>query len=87
MLSVSHPKTGGFPRLNRRGPIEAILPIWLPVSVGRFPRLNRRGPIEAKNQIGVSVGAAIFPRLNRRGPIEAIRTIIRRGRLHAISAP
>ena len=24
MLSVSHPKTGGFPRLNRRGLIEAI---------------------------------------------------------------
>jgi len=39
-----------FPRLQRRGPIEAGLAL-APVLTGQeFPRLQRRGPIEASLQ-------------------------------------
>ena len=36
-----------FPRLKRRGPIEAEVGQMLSVSYRTFPRLKRRGPIEA----------------------------------------
>ena len=36
-----------FPRLNRRGLIEASRLFWARTTRSKFPRLNRRGPIEA----------------------------------------
>ena len=61
-----------FPRLKRRGPIEARC--WgaeniAPMEI--FPRLKRRGPIEANQVQGFLRRVTAFPRLKRRGPIEA----------------
>ena len=41
-----------FPRLQRRGPIEAIQNQAVADSVRTFPRLQRRGPIEAGRRRG-----------------------------------
>ena len=37
----------GFPRLIRRGPVEAHLDVGGSYVFGKFPRLIRRGPVEA----------------------------------------
>ena len=61
----------GFPRLKRRGPIEASfyrLHLYKPLA---FPRLKRRGPIEASRDKIARELVKMFPRLKRRGPIEA----------------
>ena len=62
-----------FPRLKRRGPIEAPpMPSHVREKGGTFPRLKRRGPIEANN-IPIEINLEMkFPRLKRRGPIEAM---------------
>ncbi len=60
-----------FPRLKRRGPIEALKTLEAIQFALGFPRLKRRGPIEAsilKRRVEVGLP---FPRLKRRGPIEA----------------
>jgi len=36
-----------FPRLKRRGPIEAGMSVKDLTRINEFPRLKRRGPIEA----------------------------------------
>ena len=38
-----------FPRLQKRGPIEASPATWRGASSARFPRLQKRGPIEASD--------------------------------------
>ena len=61
-----------FPRLKRRGPIEADrFPIKDEEAEILFPRLKRRGPIEAKAKSLEPPSHTEFPRLKRRGPIEA----------------
>jgi len=60
-----------FPRLKRRGPIEAVVYISNTSAAVLFPRLKRRGPIEAVVYISNTSAAVLFPRLKRRGPIEA----------------
>ena len=61
-----------FPRLQKRGPIEAIISVDGVYRVRRFPRLQKRGPIEA-TRIAVGLSTRIvFPRLQKRGPIEAL---------------
>ncbi len=63
-----------FPRLLRRGPIEAgSLLFLLILHISRFPRLLRRGPIEALAATHMIRYTVQFPRLLRRGPIEAWR--------------
>ena len=63
----------GFPRLQRRGPIEAGMSEEMAVRQHAFPRLQRRGPIEARHTDVHPTAFAEFPRLQRRGPIEAWR--------------
>ncbi len=60
-----------FPRLSRRGPIEACYAVDAVVDFLVFPRLSRRGPIEACYAVDAVVDFLVFPRLSRRGPIEA----------------
>ena len=60
-----------FPRLHRRGPIEARCAWRLHWSQPTFPRLHRRGPIEAWRPRSGWRPSSRFPRLHRRGPIEA----------------
>ena len=58
-----------FPRLKRRGPIEASL--WTlggPLDSALFPRLKRRGPIEARGatltferHLGISTSEKAWP--------------------------
>ena len=60
-----------FPRLKRRGPIEAPPSPGPSLAPAAFPRLKRRGPIEARFKGFKPYDLAIFPRLKRRGPIEA----------------
>ena len=62
-----------FPRLQKRGPIEAKLNVQMLRDALEFPRLQKRGPIEAR-RVGRGRGAGgRFPRLQKRGPIEALR--------------
>ena len=62
-----------FPRLQKRGPIEATAASPFAKSRSEFPRLQKRGPIEAALvQLNESDPRA-FPRLQKRGPIEALR--------------
>ncbi len=62
----------GFPRLLRRGPIEAVPVAQRLDRHTRFPRLLRRGPIEARDCAPAATKHVWqFPRLLRRGPIEA----------------
>ncbi len=66
-----------FPRLLRRGPIEAVVRIEYGEHIIRpFPRLLRRGPIEAWILPTSCASRRRFPRLLRRGPIEAPYPII-----------
>jgi len=60
-----------FPRLKRRGPIEARHNPLYQFSAYLFPRLKRRGPIEATAPLPKRLDPLTFPRLKRRGPIEA----------------
>ena len=61
-----------FPRLQKRGPIEAWQLAARRRRIWRFPRLQKRGPIEAYVVAGRScVSKCPFPRLQKRGPIEA----------------
>ena len=62
-----------FPRLQKRGPIEAISESDLTPPVKLFPRLQKRGPIEATSATTTHAGFGLFPRLQKRGPIEAER--------------
>jgi len=62
-----------FPRLRRRGPIEASISDTLLAGGWPFPRLRRRGPIEAGVVRKPPIPGRKFPRLRRRGPIEATR--------------
>ena len=86
-----------FPRLHRRGRIEASHPPALRAGKDAFPRLHRRGRIEAPPLSPVPLYAiSIFPRLHRRGRIEARRyperprsfppfpRLHRRGRIEAL---
>ena len=43
-----------FPRLQKRGPIEAIAPRLPDRSWSVFPRLQKRGPIEAESKRGLA---------------------------------
>jgi len=63
----------GFPRLQRRGPIEARHRAEHLGAQPLFPRLQRRGPIEAWWMMILMREGIQFPRLQRRGPIEARR--------------
>jgi len=60
-----------FPRLQKRGPIEALLLGWGWGGDAPFPRLQKRGPIEAEFEAAAKSGEVGFPRLQKRGPIEA----------------
>ena len=60
-----------FPRLKRRGPIEASVGVGVGLPLSSFPRLKRRGPIEANHGPVRGRLYRAFPRLKRRGPIEA----------------
>ncbi len=61
-----------FPRLLRRGPIEAFTNASVTILTPEFPRLLRRGPIEALRPRQIFWMLLEFPRLLRRGPIEAL---------------
>ena len=60
-----------FPRLQKRGPIEALKCPSSTRAHSRFPRLQKRGPIEARVFAPESTSDDEFPRLQKRGPIEA----------------
>jgi len=63
-----------FPRLQRRGPIEAVSPIVSASPIARcFRAFNGAAPL--KPPMGEYPGGNVsqFPRLQRRGPIEARR--------------
>ena len=61
-----------FPRLQKRGPIEASSWSSSPAAASRtFPRLQKRGPIEARSPGWPGMPSSSFPRLQKRGPIEA----------------
>ena len=61
-----------FPRLQKRGPIEAKHSQFTSSIAEVFPRLQKRGPIEAAHDVGTPFADHLFPRLQKRGPIEAI---------------
>ena len=61
-----------FPRLQKRGPIEADPGRQHTDRLNQFPRLQKRGPIEAGSIENPTLGDLVFPRLQKRGPIEAI---------------
>ena len=87
--SASRDVQGGsekFPRLQKRGPIEASSPSRSASSATRFPRLQKRGPIEAGQGAQACTGTSWFPRLQKRGPIEALLRLasgVRMRRFHA----
>ena len=60
-----------FPRLQKRGPIEARVKGVKSRIDPLFPRLQKRGPIEAGACRWLSRSWWAFPRLQKRGPIEA----------------
>ena len=60
-----------FPRLKKRGSIEACLLRRPRPKRSGFPRLKKRGSIEARKTLIYSVPLKIFPRLKKRGSIEA----------------
>jgi len=62
----------GFPRPQRRGPIEARSRSRRWTARTPFPRPQRRGPIEATINATSSADILFFPRPQRRGPIEAV---------------
>ena len=75
MRDIRLERLRGFPRLHRRGLIEAGLCIQYSGSTSRFPRLHRRGLIEARRAAQARQWARrCFPRLHRRGLIEAQQT-------------
>ncbi len=65
-------RSSGFPRPQRRGPIEAMSNRFALTSKRCFPRPQRRGPIEAEKVLNRLVAGFVFPRPQRRGPIEAL---------------
>ncbi len=62
-----------FPRLQKRGLIEAWRSVPAAETGGGFPRLQKRGLIEAQKQARERVPGKKFPRLQKRGLIEAPR--------------
>ena len=61
----------GFPRLKKRGSIEARQAGWPEELIPTFPRLKKRGSIEAYPAGFPAVILDVFPRLKKRGSIEA----------------
>ena len=75
-LHPSPPSHHTFPRLQKRGPIEALFGCSRGEHRSRsFPRLRKRGPIEAIAGRMTARRFCAFPRLQKRGPIEARRYI------------
>jgi len=46
-ITLSSSNSNIFPRLKKRGPIEALYLLLAVHTFDRFPRLKKRGPIEA----------------------------------------
>ncbi len=60
-----------FPRLQKRGLIEAESVVLSRAAFSRFPRLQKRGLIEARGPSIPATPQTPFPRLQKRGLIEA----------------
>ena len=70
-VDQERPAVGQFPRLQKRGPIEASKRRRVALTHHLFPRLQKRGPIEASQPGSYRTAGPGFPRLQKRGPIEA----------------
>ena len=63
----------GFPRLQKRGPIEALSPEIGSVTVLLFPRLQKRGPIEALRFASLGLRAVGFHAYKSVAPLKRSR--------------
>ena len=63
-----------FPRLQKRGPIEAHLSLWQMVCHECFHAYKSVAPLKRINPPSTGQQAYGFPRLQKRGPIEARAT-------------
>ena len=77
----------GFPRLNRRGPIEASEARRPGNGLSVFPRLNRRGPIEAYNSAAARArGVPDFRALTGAAPLKHVEIIAGKALKHHFRA-